>query len=69
MTNKNFSEENCIALVGDLNVFFDSKLETKGGKLSIKEKSVAKLLEHKEEYHLYDIWRIHNPTKKTHTFR
>ena len=50
-------------------MFFDSKLETKGGKPSLKQKSVAKLLELKEEYDLCDIWRIRNPTKKLYTFR
>ena len=69
MKNINFSEENRIVLAGDLNVFFDSKLEMKGGKPSLKQKSVAKLLELKEEYNLYDIWRIRNPTKKLYTFR
>ena len=69
MKNINFSEENCIVLAGDPNVFFDSKLETKGGKPSLKQKSVAKLLELKEEYDLCDIWRIRNPTKKLYSFR
>ena len=69
MKNINFSEENRIVLTGDLNVFFDSKLETKGGKTSLKQKSVAKLLELKEEYDLCDIWRTRNPTKKLYTFR
>ena len=55
MKNINFSKENHIVLAGDLNVFFDSKLETKGGKPSLKQKSVAKLLELKEEYDLCDI--------------
>ena len=45
MKNINFSEGNHIVLAGDLNVFFDSKLEMKGGKPSLKQKSVAKLLE------------------------
>ena len=45
MKNINFSEENRIVLAGDLNVFVDSKLETKGGKPSFKQKS-----ELKEEY-------------------
>ena len=62
-------EENRIDSAGDLNVFFDSKLETKGGKPSLKQKSVAKLLELKEEYDLCDIWRIRNPKKKLYTFR
>ena len=69
MKNINFLEENCIVLAGYLNVFFDSKLETEGGKPSSKQKSVAKLLELKEEYDLCDIWRIRNPTKNLHTFR
>ena len=69
MKNKNFSEENRIALAGDLSVFFDSKLETIGSKPSLKQKSVAKLLELKEEYDLCDIWRIRNPTKKLYSFR
>ena len=45
MRNINFSRENRIVLARDLNIFFDSKLETKGGKPSLKQKSVAKLLE------------------------
>ena len=32
MKNINFSEENRLALAGDLDIFFDSKPETKGGK-------------------------------------
>ena len=31
MKNINFSEENRLALASDLDIFFDSKLETKGG--------------------------------------
>ena len=69
MKNINFLKENRIVLAGDLNVFFDSKLETKGSKPSLKQKSVAKLLEHKEEYDLCDICRIRKPTKKLYTFR
>ena len=69
MKNINFLKENRIVLAGDLNVFFDSKLETKGSKPSLKQKSVAKLLGHKEEYDLCDIWRIRKPTKKLYTSR
>ena len=64
MKNINFLKENRIVLAGILSVFFDSKLETKGGKSSLKQKSLAKLLELKEEYDLCDIWRKRNPTKK-----
>ena len=69
MKNINFSKENRIVLAGNLNVFFASKLETKGGKASLKQISVAKLLELTEEYDLCDICRIRNPTKKLYTFR
>ena len=69
MENIRFLEENRIVSAGDLNVFFDGKLETKGGKPSLKQKSVAKLLELKEEHDLYDICKIRNPTKKLYTFR
>ena len=63
MKNINLSEGNHIVLASDLNIFFDSKLETKEGKPSLKQKSVAKLLELTEEYDLCDIWRIRSPTK------
>ena len=69
MKNIKLLEENRIVLAGDLNVFFDSNLEAKGGKPSLKQKSVAKLLELKEEYNLCDIWRIRNREKKSYTFR
>ena len=55
MKNINFSEENRIVLTGDLSIFFDRKLETKGGKPRLKQKSIANLLELKEEYNLCDI--------------
>ena len=69
MQNINCSEENRIVLAGDLNVFIVSKLETKGGKPSLKQKSLAKLLELKEEYDLCDISIIKNSTKKLYTFK
>ena len=68
MKNIIFLEENRTVLAGDLNVFFDSKLETKGGKPSLKQKSVAKLSEVKEEYDLCDIWRKRFK-KKSYIFR
>ena len=49
-------------------VLFDSNLETKGAKPILKEKSVARMVELKEEYILCDIWRIRNPPKKSFTF-
>ena len=38
-------------------------VETNGGKPSLKQTSVAKFLELKKDYDLWDIWRIRNPTK------
>ena len=38
-------------------------------KISIKQKSVEKLSELKEEYDLCDIWRIRNPTNLFFTFK
>ena len=58
-----------IVLADDLNIFFDSNLEAKGGKPILKEKSVARMVELKEEYDLCDIWRIRNPLEKSFTFR
>ena len=69
MKNIIFSEENRIVLADDLDVFFDSKLEMKGSKSLLKQKSAAKLLELKEDYDLCVIWRIQNPTKKSYNFR
>ena len=69
MKNIFLGGENRIVLASEVNVFFNSKLETKGGKPSLKQKSIAKLIELKEEFDLCDIWRIKNPTKKSYTFR
>ena len=40
-----------------------------GGKPILKEKFVATMDELKEEYDLFDIWRIRNPLEKSFTFR
>ena len=40
----------------------------KGDQPSLKQKSVAKLLEMTEKYDLYNIWRIQNLTGKTMYF-
>ena len=59
--------ENKINLGGDLNLFLDSVLETKGSSLSIKS-LVSKLTEINEKYKLCDIWRIRNTREKCFTF-
>ena len=53
-----------IVLAGDINLFFDNNLEAMGGKPILKEKSVARMVEFKEEYDLCDIWRIRNSLEK-----
>ena len=58
-----------IILAGDFHLFFDSNLEVKGDKPILKEKSVARMIELKEEYDFYDIWRIRNQLKKSFTIR
>ena len=59
--NIHFFEKNRIVSADNLHVFFGSKLETKEGKHSLKQKSAGKPLELKEEYVLCVIWRIQNP--------
>ena len=58
-----------IIIGGDFNVHFNSKLETKGGKPTLKKESLGKMIELIESFELCDIWRIQNPTEKRFTFR
>ena len=53
----------------DFNFHFNSKLVAKGGKPTLKKKSIRKMIELIESFELCDIWRIRNPTKKPFTFR
>ena len=57
-----------IVLAGDFNFFFDTSLESYGGKPTLKKKSIAKFIELKEKFDLCDIWRIRNPKTKRFTF-
>ena len=57
-----------IIVGGDFNFHFNSKLESKGGKPTLKKKSIGKMVELIEIFELYDIWRIRNPTEKRFTF-
>ena len=54
---------------GDFNFHFNSKLEAKERKPTLKKKSMGKMIEIVESFKLCDIWRIQNPTKKRFTFR
>ena len=49
--------------------FFDTSLDSYGGKPTLKKKSRAKFIELKEKFDLCDIWRIRNPKTKRYTFR
>ena len=60
MRKVNITHGKQIILAGDFHLFFDSNLEAKGDKPILKEKSVARMIELKEEYDFYDIWRIRN---------
>ena len=55
-------------MVGDFNLFFNSKLEVQGGNPTLKKKPLAKLIELKEIYDLCDIWRVRNTKSKGFTF-
>ena len=58
-----------IIIGGDFNFHFNSKLEAKGGKPTLKKKSLEKKKELIESFELCDIWRIRNPTEQRFTFR
>ena len=49
-----------IIMAGDFNLFFNSKLDAAGGNPTLKRKSLAKIIELKEDYDLGDTWRIRN---------
>ena len=55
-------------MAGDFTLFFNSKLNAQGGNRTIKKKSLAKLIELKENYDLCDIWRVRNTKSKRFTF-
>ena len=56
--------EKHIVLAGDFNFFFDTSLESYGGKPTLKKKSIAKFIELKEKFDLCHICRIRNPKLK-----
>ena len=69
MKKVNITQGKQIVSARDFNLFFDNNLEAMGGKPILKEKFVATMDELKEEYDLFDIWRIRNPLEKSFTFR
>ena len=57
-----------LVMARDFSLFFNSKLEAQGGNITLKKKSLAKLIEFKETYDLCDIWRVRNTKSKRFTF-
>ena len=58
-----------IVLADNFNLFFDTSLDSYGGKPTLKNKSIASFIELKEKFDLSDIWIIRNPKTKRYTFR
>ena len=54
-----------IVFAGDFNLFFNQKIEAKGG----KSVSISKILQITEKYDLIDIWRVRNLSSTRFTFR
>ena len=71
MLNNNFSNISSkqIILGGDLNFYFDSLLEVKGGNPVLRKKSVATTIEIKKVFDLCDIWRVRNRKSTRFTSR
>ena len=57
-----------LVMPGDFNLFFNSKLETHGRNPTLKKKSLAKPIEFKETYDIFDIWRVGNTKSNWLTF-
>ena len=68
LQNNNIGYMNII-IVEDFNFHFNSKLEAKEGKPTLKKKSIQKMIEPVESFELCNTWRIRNPTEKCFTVR
>ena len=58
-----------VIVAGDLNFFFNKKLECKGGNSCLKKQSITQMIKIQEAFDLCDIWRIRNPKTIAFTFR
>ena len=58
-----------VILASGFNIFFNKKLECKGGRPIIKKQSVSHIIKLQETFDLCDIWRIRNPKKMSFIFR
>ena len=55
-------------MAGDFNLFFNSKLDAQGGNPSLRKKSLAKLIDFKENYDLCGTWEVRITESKRFTF-
>ena len=66
LKNLDIRQSKGIISSGNMNVFFNSKKDTKSGKLLLKKKSIANFVE-KTSLDISDIWRIRNPNTQNLT--
>ena len=59
---------NHVIFTDDFNIFFDTSLDAKGGTLTLKSRSINKLIELNKTLDLCVIWRIRHPKKRKYTF-
>ena len=59
---------NHVIFTDDFNIFFDTSLDAKGGTLTLKSRSINKLIELNETLDLCVMWRIRHPKKRKYTF-
>ena len=69
LDNLEISQDTSVILGGDFNLFFEKSLDTDGGNLSVKTKSLSKLQEIMTENDFCDIFRIRNPQERRFTWR
>ena len=66
--NLDISQNKRIIFAGNFNIFFNWKLQAKGGKPLLKINSVVTFVEIKEVLDICDIWRIRNINTQNFTF-
>ena len=60
LTTTDINPNKPLIMAGDFNLFLTQKLNAVGGNPTLKIKSLAKLIEHKEAYDLCYTWRTRN---------
>ena len=69
LKNLDISQNKRIIFAGDFSIFFNLKLEIKGGKPLLKRKSIAKSVEIKQNLGICNIWGIISTNAQNFTFR